>query len=431
MLKNILSTFFVRVFSSAVSFAVAILISNYLGADGKGEQGLILSTISLLIVIISVIGAGALSYLIPRMKIASLIIPSWLWLSTVSVLSYSILHVFPIVSSRYNTDICLLSGIFNIGSINSSILVAKEKIWSANKITVLQLCFYIASLAVLLQFDKSTTAYINSLYISYSISVIYSFVPTRIYYRQLKWITWQELKNGTLQLFRYGCYNQIDVFAQMLSFRYSYYILSNQTGNKAVGVYSVAVSIVEILWLISRSFSMVQYARIANSTDEQYSQSLVIDMIKISTILVAIASFVLAIIPGSIYSIIFGTEFDLVQQVLFTLLPGVLIFNTSFMISGYFSGTGRHHINSIASIIGLAFTAMGAYLLIPRYGIIGAGLTASIAYTATSVTKIVIFSYSTKIDSSRLLISKIDLSRMKKYLTDNVKMRSARQNYMN
>lgn len=430
MFKNILSTFFVRVLSSVVSFAVAILIAHHLGADGKGEQGIILSTISLLVVIISIVGAGALSYLIPRLKFASVIIPSWLWLCSFSLICYFFLRMFPIVSPLYIADICLLSGIFNIVSINTSILVANEKISSVNKNTFLQLCCFIASLTVLLQLDKSITAYINSLYISYGIAVIYSFIQTRQYYRMLQWVTWQELKNGTHQLFRYGCYNQIDVFAQMLSFRYSFYVLSSLTGNKDVGIYSVAVSIVEIIWLISRSFSMVLYARIANSTDEYYSQSLLIELIKISTVLVAVASCVLAIIPGSFYSLLFGTEFYLVQPVLLTLIPGVLVFNISFMLSGYFAGTGRHHINSIASLTGFAVTAIGAFFLIPHYGIVGAGITASLSYTVTTVVKYFFLSHSTKIDNKRFLISKTDLSRLRTFLAEYVTHRYARRSHL-
>ena len=49
MIGNILNTLGTRILNAIASLAIAILISNYLGAGGKGEQGLIIATISIII----------------------------------------------------------------------------------------------------------------------------------------------------------------------------------------------------------------------------------------------------------------------------------------------------------------------------------------------------------------------------------------------
>jgi len=56
-----------------------------------------------------------------------------------------------------------------------------------------------------------------------------------------------------------------------------------------------------------------------------------------------------------------------------------------------FSGIGKQHINSIASILGFIVTIAGAYLLIPHYGYIGAAITASFSYSVTTIVKILYF----------------------------------------
>src|SRR4030043_472328 len=71
-----------------------------------------------------------------------------------------------------------------------------------------------------------------------------------------------------------GLYNQIAVFAQLLSFRLSYYILNSCFGKEEVGIYSNAVSIAESIWLIGRSIATVQHSRIVNSRDKKFSLAL-------------------------------------------------------------------------------------------------------------------------------------------------------------
>ena len=46
----------------------------------------------------------------------------------------------------------------------------------------------------------------------------------------------------------------------------------------------------------------------------------------------------------------------------------------------------------ISSAIGLIFTVVLGFLLIPRFGIIGASITASISYTASMIYQFIIFS---------------------------------------
>jgi len=45
----------------------------------------------------------------------------------------------------------------------------------------------------------------------------------------------------------------------------------------------------------------------------------------------------------------------------------------------------------ISSALGLVFTLVLGFLLIPRFGIIGASVTASISYTASTIYQFIIF----------------------------------------
>ena len=58
MLKQIINTFFIRILTGVVNLVIAVIISNLLGAEGKGIQGLVITTISLIIVFTGIIGSG-------------------------------------------------------------------------------------------------------------------------------------------------------------------------------------------------------------------------------------------------------------------------------------------------------------------------------------------------------------------------------------
>jgi O-antigen/teichoic acid export membrane protein len=70
---------------------------------------------------------------------------------------------------------------------------------------------------------------------------------------------------------------------------------------------------------------------------------------------------------------------------------GIVATAGSMMFSHYFSGTGRPHHNMIGSAIGLVFTLVPGLIFIPRYGLLAAGLIASISYIMNMTYLMVVF----------------------------------------
>jgi O-antigen/teichoic acid export membrane protein len=162
-------------------------------------------------------------------------------------------------------------------------------------------------------------------------------------------------------------------------------------GNQELGVYSTGVSLAEALWLISKSISMVQYARIANSNDPEYARTLTIQLVKFSlgsTLLILIP---LCALPVSAFTFLFGAEFEEVKMVLIYLAVGTAAFSVSGIFSHYFSGIGQFHVNTRSSAIGFGATLLFGILLIPEYGIMGAGITASVSYSLSTIYQYTLF----------------------------------------
>lgn len=116
----------------------------------------------------------------------------------------------------------------------------------------------------------------------------------------------------------------------------------------------------------------------------------------------------LLLLPGSLYIFIFGKEFGETRNVMFALAPGIMALSSSLILSSFFSGNGKPQVNTIASGIGLVVLLAGGFMLIPRLGIIGAGLAASLAYISTAIYQWIIFSRNHKLLISELIPSKND-----------------------
>ena len=119
-------------------------------------------------------------------------------------------------------------------------------------------------------------------------------------------------------------------------------------------------------------------------------------MSKFSFFTTAAALIPLFLLPANIYVYIFGPEFGHINRVILCLAIGILAFSVSGMLSHYFSGIGKFHINTQASAIGFIITVAAGFGLIPKYGMAGAGITATLSYLGSTVFQLIVFCISTR-----------------------------------
>jgi O-antigen/teichoic acid export membrane protein len=418
MFSKILNTFGTRALSAVINLLIAVVLSQYLGPDGKGVQSLILTTITFVLVFANLVGGATLVYLVPRHSPSLLLLPSYLWTILVAVVSYFVLLLFPIVDPSYTLHICLLSVLNSIGAINTSILIGKEKIGASNLVSLSQPLALIISLLVFFSLpgEPQVSYYIYSLYISLAISAIISFVYYFRHCGKFRIHTLGEYSKITVEMMRFGILNQVAHITQMLSFRLSYYVLDHFHGEAAVGVYSNGISLAESIWLIAKSISLVQYARISNSGNRTEAASLTARLIKFSLAASLVILIPLLLLPSSFYIFIFGEGFSDTRMVIWTLAAGVLVYNFSILIGHYFSGTGRYYVNAITSSIGLVASVILYFTLIPRFGMAGAGWATSISYLFTTLILVYMFGKENKHWKSELVPTKGDFSRLRSEL---------------
>jgi O-antigen/teichoic acid export membrane protein len=418
LVSKIINTFGTRTATAILNLLIAIVISQFLGAAGKGSQGLIVTTIAFILVFSNIVGGATLVYLTPRYPVSALLLPACLWTLLTGIASFVFLSFIPLVEGKFILDICLLSVLNSFMTINSSLLIGKEKISSSNLVnllvpltTIILLIIFLAGLE-----ERDIRAYIISLYAAYGLAYLASIIYVRRFIGRVTKVSVKVLRSVIGDLFKLGFLNQIAHITQMMSFRLSYYLLDFFHSEAAVGVYSNAISITESIWLISKSISLVQYSSIANTNDRGYASRITIRLIKAAVVISAILLLPLLILPVSFYTFVFGDGFEGIKPVIWFLAPGVLLYNISILSGHYFSGLGKYNVNAIVSSIGLAVSVAVYYLFIPGMKENGAGLATSISYSFTSILLFILFIRHGTVKASMLAPSLEDY----KYIRDEM-----------
>jgi O-antigen/teichoic acid export membrane protein len=287
----------------------------------------------------------------------------------------------------------LLSFILGIYTVNVSVLISKERIAAANMLGIVQSAVIILYLlfSFAIRNRMHINSYIESLYAGYLVSMVFSFFMIRQYFRGYAPSSLTQIPEALKQLVVLGFYNQIAVFTQMLSFRISYYILNQYYGTDSVGLYANAITVAESVWLIARSMGMVQYSKIVNTREKQFSLNLTYRMLRACFGISLVLLIIMAFIPDAVYGFVFGKEFTALQSLIRMLAPGILFFACAIIMLNYFSGTGRQYINAVAGSAGLVVTLLLGFFIIPLYGLQGAAATASISYGITALVSLIFF----------------------------------------
>ncbi len=386
MFARIANTFGAKALTAAINLLVAIILSQYLGPSGKGLTSLIITTITFILVFANLVGGATLVYLVPRHPSSRLLIPSYAWTIAAALAGYLVLKAFPLADPSFSIHICILSVMNSLTSIHTTMLIGREKIRQANLIGLVQPFVLVISLFVIFSnaSESGIHHYLASLYVSFGAALLVSV----IFYRKTFGVTapgnLKEIWPVFREMLHYGFVNQLAHITQMLSFRLSFYVLEHYHGTAALGVYSNGISLAESVWMIGKSISLVQYARISNIDDRGRSAELTAMLSRVSVAVSLLLLVPMLLLPEGFYVMIFGEGFSETRMVLITLAPGVLVYNYSILAGHYFSGTGRYAVNAAISTIGLAVSLVLYFTLIPSYGSLGAGLATSLSYAATS-----------------------------------------------
>ena len=410
MLRKIAGTISTRIIIALVTLATILINGWYLGADKVGTISLIILAITLIQMLNNFVGGGALVYLLPRTHLVTLFIPAYLWSFITSIAGAFIIGLFNLIPVGFFWHVVILSLALSLASVNFMILMGQERIKIYNIISLLQgISFFMVLLFWLFVLGKrEVLSYLIGLYASYLFAFIISLI---MILPHAKWGRFQGMAGTLKEIFRYGSLMQTGNILQFFNYRLSYYFMEIFIGRAALGVYSVGVQLSESVWLISRSIAMVQYTRISNEKDLNYAARITLSLAKVAFFITIICLVLLYILLLLFFPLIFTPEFVSVKLIMASLAIGIVTFSVSIILSPYFSGIGKPGQNTVSAAIGLLLTLISGWILIPRFGFIGAGFSATISYTVATLYQFIVFCKHSGIKPKDFLMTRSDIDR--------------------
>lgn len=384
MLRQGISTAIVRGIIAIANFIIVVLTARYLGASGRGLISLFVVQLTMVVTVNNIVGGTSLVYLSSRMQQKGLLLASYVWCFIACIFLTAIISYFNFLDDEFTVHLFLLGILQCIAGIHLQFLLGKEEITKYNLLSALQIILQVIALISIFEFfkTKNISIYFWSLYISLGISVLtgFYFIKSDL----------AKTFNGSIlttikSCMRFGIISQTANIIQLLNYRLSYFVINEYHDKQMVGVFGVAVSVAESLWIITNSFAAMLYARVSNSKDEERNQILTLQLIRWMPVATLPFVILLILIPKSFYGILFGAGFEKVAVVIPWLAPGILFFVITLVVAHYFSGKGKPKISMYGSLIGLLMTIITAYATIPHGGLRGAAFTATVSYLITSI----------------------------------------------
>jgi O-antigen/teichoic acid export membrane protein len=155
------------------------------------------------------------------------------------------------------------------------------------------------------------------------------------------------------------------------------------SASSSLGLYSFAVTMAEVVFLVPESVATMFLPRVAGSTAEEAAAML--GRVARVTLLLSLAVAV-SLIPVAFL----GVHLVLPKYVgclpaFLAILPGVVALSVSKVMTGYIGGRGRPGPASIGATVTLVLNIAANLLLIPVFGIVGASLASVASYSTMAL----------------------------------------------
>ncbi len=391
-LKNILKTFVAKVLVLLANFAVLILTTNYLGTEGRGIISIMMADLAIIVIFNNILGGSTVVYHIPKVGFSKLLLPAYIWIIISTGIASFVFSIFNAAESQI--ILFFLTFITSFLALNQRAFVGNENIHLFNVFSFLPPVLFLVFNLIFIYLVKTWT--VNTYFLAYFLSQLlvfgFSFFFMKPYLEKSKIGISKKLLVST---FNYGWKNELSYFLQFLNYRLSYFLILFYLDLDSVGLFSVAVSVSESVWLIAKSITTVQYSKIVNLDNYDAAVALTHKSLKISLYATLFLLVVLAFIPSSIFGMIFGRDFTMVKELLLLLMPGILAIALSNVYGHFFAALNKMKFLVIKSSIGLVVTILLSVILIPLWGLTGACIVTSASYVSSSAYLFITF-YKTK-----------------------------------
>jgi O-antigen/teichoic acid export membrane protein len=167
----------------------------------------------------------------------------------------------------------------------------------------------------------------------------------------------------------------------LLNYRVNLFMVERIDGLSQAGVYSVSVSVAELLWFVSSSITTAVYHRIG-ATDGRAAALAAAQAMRWSAIGVMAAIPLMLGVAWWAFPNVLGAAYGASWWPLALLMPGTLAYSVASAVSAYFTNhLGKPQLAGRIAAMSMLSNLLLSWVLVPRLGIAGAALSTSLSYT--------------------------------------------------
>ena len=377
-----LSSIVYKVLIVAISFIDTIIINRALTVEMRGEYGVVINTITILNLIFSV-NLGA-SYQLLYNKVRDV---DKLYINAISFqfIVYSCLSIIVLILSHsiYIFTILIVTSVFvlrdNISSVN---LI--ENIGKRNSLYLWSTVFYTAIIFFMFILgEKNYYWFIYALIARYLVETIFSFIGYK--YKISNWKTYL-FNSDSFNTLRTVLLNSvaISIIAFLITCNYNLDIIMLKyycVNSYDIGLYSVASTLVNMVWIIPDAFKDVLINRLSRSvSDKEVKLSI---RYNILFCLVLIALF--GAVGRYFITLFYGIDYDGAYYYTLILLAGSIPMIYYKLINPYLLSINKKNVIIYCLMVSVVANIISNIIIIPIYGAKGAAYSSVISYTICGV----------------------------------------------
>jgi len=192
---------------------------------------------------------------------------------------------------------------------------------------------------------------------------------------------------------------------QQVNYRFDIVILGGFAAAGDVGVYSVAVAITGLAWVLPQGLQIVLFPRtasldesaLAGEVSTEQSDDALAKAVRHSVLLTVPAAVIVSLLLLVAVPLLWGGKFSESVPLGFVLLPGVLVLGIAKILSTGVVGRGYPRYALYGGMLSMPVTVALYFALIPAYHAWGAAAASSVSYVFSTILALVFFRRVTRI----------------------------------
>lgn len=396
-LRHSLSTFATQIVIMGLGIASGIITARVLGPHLKGQAAL-LTMITQLLYMVGNMGLGsAFSFFIAKeqftgRQIHSCALMSALFFGSISMVVFYCTMPFHAVfweglSSNLIFYSALLSVLYIYSTYLTRILVGYDRIHSMNIGTIARSFINVLTLIVLLLiWNHGLDGVVISLWLAAVAQIAVFLFALRADIRLSRF--WEG--NLIRTSLSYGIKSHMLLLINFLNYRIDMLLVKHFTDDAAVGFYSLAVGMAELMWLVPNATVAPLFASVAKSEAADRSL-LTLRTIRWSFVFLVVLALGAIFLGRLFIDLLYGSDFLPSYQPFLGLLPGICLFPVFKLLNIDLAARGFPGFGTIASAVSLVINVIFNILLIPQLGPLGAALASSLSYGCMAFISIIFF----------------------------------------